>query len=111
MTNPLSQPIVQRHPHDVRQAKKVMSKLWSLLFLLSLWVTKLCSAEETLAKDNEQSMLLYLWVVSAPVFFFLLYCVCGFWWMYALWHMAWKVATFISPVVDEPLRKSKVKAS
>lgn len=90
-----------------------MSTFSSLLFLLSLWAAKICSAEETVAEDtsSEQSMLLYLWLLAAPVLFFVLYCVCGFWWMYAIWHLVWKVATFFSPVVDEPLRKSKAKSS
>ena len=90
-----------------------MPTLCSLLFLLSVWVARMCIAEETLAQDTsaDQSMLLYLWLAAAPVLFFILYCVCGFWWMYAIWHLVWKLATFISPVVDEPLRKSKAKSS
>ena len=87
------------------------AQLWSLLFLLSLWTARVCIAEKTLTEDSEQSVLLRLWLASAPVLFFVLYCICGFWWIYAIWHIMWKVATFLSPVVDEPLRKSRVKSS
>ena len=87
------------------------AQLWSLLFLLSLWTARVCIAEKTLGEDTERSMLLYLWLSAAPVLFFIAYCICGFWWMYAIWHIIWKLATFLSPVVDEPLRKSGVKAS
>ena len=83
------------------------AQLWSLLFLLFLWTASVCIAEKTLAEDTEQSMLLYLWLAAAPVLFFILYCICGFWWMYAIWHIVWKVATFHLPSGGRTLAKER----
>ena len=49
----------------------------------------------------------WLWSVVVPILLFMFFCGSGHVWMYSLWHVAWKVATFISPVVDEPLRKAR----
>ena len=37
---------------------------------------------------------------------FLFFIITGHVWMWGLWWLCWKVATFISSTVDEPLRKA-----